>query len=156
MKRSDFYIEAVKTLPLGVALDHYYIQNPSFTPYANLYSERARRLVRAHDITHLVFGCATDQDGELRVQLWTRHAVEIKLSLFEKLQYFLELEALKLVLNLDLILFAIRHGQEVKKMNVEVALRAKEMTRKWRYFDEDSYMEKTVEEIRRDFNIQVI
>jgi hypothetical protein len=60
----DFYRSEIELMTLQEALSGYYLKNPSFTAYYQLKSERAKRLVRAHDISHLVFGCATDPEPD--------------------------------------------------------------------------------------------
>lgn len=112
--------------------------------------------MRAHDIAHLIFSCSTDDEGELRVQLWTRHGVYINLSFTEKIRYLMNIDALKLVLNFDALKFSLNRSRELKQINSEVKKRANRMTHKWPYLEEDAFMNRTVDKLRNEFNILII
>lgn len=55
----DFYGEGVRSLTLGEALRRHYLINPQFTVWNQHHGDIAKKLVKAHDISHLIFGCDT-------------------------------------------------------------------------------------------------
>jgi len=151
----DFYKTGIEDMTLREAIAAYYRENATFTPYSQLRSERAQRLVRAHDISHLIFGCGTDLEGEVAVQLWTKHAVDIRVSALQKLAYLVQPEALKLVLNPQAIRFWTTRRSEVRRLNEDIRRRSHEMRRKWILFEEDQYMDCSVRELRTNLNVRI-
>lgn len=151
----DFYCESVLSLTLGEALRRHYLLNPHFTVWSDYRSPIAKKLVKAHDISHLVFGCDTSLMGEMRVQLWTKFAVQ-KFGFKESLTYARDKEAKVLLKNpvgyRAMFLFFIKNIAQVGK----VRSHAKRMAGKWIYFEEDSFMRRTVGDIRQQFGIVVI
>jgi hypothetical protein len=150
-----FYIQTVNDLPLAEALRRHYVFNPQFTVWSEYTSEIAQKLVKAHDISHIVFGCDTGLLGEMRVQLWAKFGVQ-KFGLKESLVYAKDKEARVLLKNpvgyWAMFVFFLKHFDEVCK----VRLHSKIMPKKWVYFEEDAYMAMTVREIRKQFHIRVI
>jgi hypothetical protein len=151
----DFYGEGVRSLTLSEALRRHYLLNPQFTVWSDYTSEIAKKLVKAHDISHLIFGCDTSLLGEMRVQLWAKFGVQ-KFGFKESLMYAKDKEAKVLLKNpvgyWSMFLFFIKHIGEVRRVRSQ----AKSMSEKWVYFEEDSYMARTLGEIRREFGVVVI
>jgi hypothetical protein len=149
-----FYIQTVNDLPLAEALRRHYVFNPQFTVWSHYKSEIAQKLVKAHDISHIVFGCDTGLLGEMRVQLWAKFGVQ-KFGWKESLVYARDKEARVLLKNpvgyWAMFLFFIKHFDEVNK----VRLHSKIMKKKWIYFEEDAYMAMAVRDIRKEFRIRV-
>jgi ubiquinone biosynthesis protein Coq4 len=152
----EFYRTQIEPMTLKEALHEYYRLNAFFTPYQQLKSERARKLIRAHDISHLIFGCTTDLEGEMTVLLWKKYGVQVNLSLVEKIRYFLEFEALRLILNWQAVQFLLFRRKHFKRLESEVRKRSQTMKTKWRYFEEDAFLDQNVHDIRKQFNIAVI
>lgn len=150
-----FYIQTVNDLPLAEALRRHYVFNPQFTVWSEYTSEIAQKLVKAHDISHIVFGCDTGLLGEMRVQLWAKFGVQ-KFGLKESLVYAKDKQARVLLKNpvgyWAMLLFFLKHFDEVGKVRTQ----SKIMLKKWAYFEEDAYMAMTVSEIRRQFGIAVM
>ena len=142
-------------MTLQEGLRKHYLLNPRFTPWDNYKGENAKKLVKAHDISHLVFGCDTSLLGEMRVQLWAKFAVQ-KFSFKESLTYARDKEAKVLLKNpvgyLAMFVFFVKHFSEIAR----VRRQAKLMPAKWVYFNEDAYMTMSVSDIRRRFGIIVI
>ena len=151
----SFYIRELEAMTLQDALYEHYLLNPQFTIWSSYYSEIAKKLVKAHDISHLVFGCDTSLLGEMRVQLWAKFAVK-KFSFKESLAYARDKEAKVLLKNPvgypAMFWFFVKHFGEVGK----VRRQSQQMSKKWRYFDEDTYLTMAVGDIRRQFAISVI
>ena len=142
-------------MTLQDGLRKHYLLNPQFTQWNNYTSDNAKKLVKAHDISHLVFGCDTSLLGEMRVQLWAKFAVQ-KFSFKESLAYARDKEARVLLKNpvgyLAMFMFFLKHFSEIGK----VRRQSRTMTAKWVYFDEDAYVKLPVRDIRKRFGIVVI
>ena len=142
-------------MTLKDAMYRHYLLNPQFTVWSDYKSETARKLVKAHDISHLVFGCDTSLLGEMRVQLWAKFAVQ-KFSLKETLAYAKDKEARVLLKNpvgyLAMFQFFVKHVSEISR----VRKHSRQMLKKWVYFNEDAYMTMAVGDIRTQFGIVVI
>jgi ubiquinone biosynthesis protein Coq4 len=151
----DFYGEGVRALTLGEALRRHYLLNPQFTVWSDYHSEIAKKLVKAHDISHLIFGCDTSLLGEMRVQLWAKFGVQ-KFGFKESLMYARDKEAKVLLKNpvgyWAMFLFFISHIGEVR----QVRSQAKKMSAQWVYFEEDAYRTTTIGEIRMQLGIVVM
>jgi ubiquinone biosynthesis protein Coq4 len=154
IQAESMYSERINDLTLGDALQLYYAQNPQFTVWSGYKSERARKLVKAHDVTHLIFGCDTSLLGEMRVQLWTKFGVK-SFSLRESFLYAQDKEARVLLKNpvgyWAMFLFFLKHINEIRKIRA----RAKMMSQKWVYFEEEAYMTSKIGDIRKRFNIVI-
>jgi hypothetical protein len=150
----DFYSEKINDLTLANALQLHYERNPQFTIWSTYKSERAKKLVKAHDITHIIFGCDTTLLGEMRVQLWSKFGVK-SFGLRESFRYAQDKEARVLLKNpvgyRRMLLFFLKHIGEIRKVRAQ----AKKMSQKWVYFDEDNYMTSKIGEIRKRFNIVI-
>jgi ubiquinone biosynthesis protein Coq4 len=151
----DFYAEKVNNLTLAKALEIHYSLNPQFTYWNKYNSDIAKKLVKAHDIAHIVFGCDTTLLGEMRVQLWTKFGVK-SFSLKETLKYARDKESRVLIMNpigyYAMLIFFIKHLSEAGKVKKQ----AKIFYKKWEYFEEDKYMDKTISEIRKEYNITIL
>ena len=142
-------------MTLQDGLRKHYLLNPRFTPWDDYKGENAKKLVKAHDISHLVFGCDTSLLGEMLVQLWAKFAVQ-KFSFKESLTYARDKEAKVLLKNpvgyLAMFVFFVKHFSEIAR----VRRQAKLMPAKWIYFNEDAYLMMSVGDIRKRFGIIVI
>ena len=142
-------------MTLQEGLCKHYLLNPQFTPWGDYKGENAKKLVRSHDISHLVFGCDTSLLGEMRVQLWVKFAVQ-KVSFKESLTYARDKEAKVLLKNpvgyLAMFVFFVKHFSEIARVRRQAQL----MPAKWVYFNEDAYMTMPVGAIRQRFGIVVI
>ena len=94
----SFYTTELEAITLQDALRKHYLLNPQFTVWSQYKSDNAKKLVKAHDISHLVFGCDTSLLGEMRVQLWAKFAVQ-KFGFKESLTYARDKEAKVLLKN---------------------------------------------------------
>ena len=142
-------------MTLQEALRKHYLLNSQFSPWGDYKDGNAKKLVKAHDTSHLVFGCDTSLLGEMRVQLWAKFAVQ-KFSFKESLTYATDKEAKVLLKNpvgyLAMLVFFIKHFSEIARVRRQAQL----MSAKWVYFNEDAYMKMPVGAIRRRFGVVVI
>ena len=152
---AHFYVTELESMTLEEGFRKHYLLNPQFTVWSEYKSDNAKKLVRAHDVSHLVFGCDTSLLGEMRVQLWAKFGVQ-KFKFMESLTYARDKEARVLLKNpvgyLAMAKFFLKNFEEIGK----VRRRSRLMSEKWVYFDEDRYMTTTVGSIRKRFGISVI
>lgn len=152
---NTFYKLTVENLSLAEALRMHYLLNPQFTVWSDYKSSVAQKLVKAHDISHIVFGCDTSLLGEMRVQLWAKFGVQ-KFGFKDSLAYAKDKESRVLLKNPvgygSMLVFFVKHLEEIFKVRHQ----SKSMEKKWVYFDEDQYMETTVFAIRKQFGVEVL
>jgi hypothetical protein len=148
----ELYSRAADHISLQQALEIHYLLNPQFTPWDQYVRAEAKGLIRAHDISHIIFGCDTGLLGEMQVQLWSKFAVQ-PLVFSDKIRYARDKESRVLLKNpvgyRKMFIFFVQNFGEIKR----VKLQAAKMTKKWRYFQEDRYFEIPLGQIRSDYGI---
>jgi ubiquinone biosynthesis protein Coq4 len=153
-----FYTETVNNLTLEQALIEHYKINPQFTRYYQFASIEGGSVIKRHDISHIIYGCDTSMLGEYKVQMWNNFGSKNttpKLSF--KLIFSSDIKALvQLVLPTGLIKYARVHKEELGKVKTEVKTQSDKMTKKWIYGHEETYMQKTIAEIRAEYGIEII
>jgi ubiquinone biosynthesis protein Coq4 len=153
---SDFYSEKINNLTLKEAIEIHYTVNPQFQRFGTFKTETANSLIKAHDITHIIFGCNTGYDEEIRIQLWTRSGVIFNIPKKDIFKYLLDREALTLLLPKGIFRYIFTRFLLTLKEQEKVKKQASLMVKKWEYFKEDSYMDKTIGEIRKEFGITIL
>jgi ubiquinone biosynthesis protein Coq4 len=151
-----FYSQTVKNLTLETAMIEHYKINPQFTPWDKFTAPEARNLIKAHDISHLIFGCTTSYMGEYMVQTWNGFGANLNINPLSAYKYLFNKDLRQLVLPTSLFQYAITHIGEFIKVRGLIKKQAKLMTKKWEYFKEEAYMQKTIAEIRAEYNIQIL
>lgn len=152
----NLYSNNSESMTLAETLDAHYKLNPQFTAWDKHKSEIGRNLIKAHDITHVVFGCDTSFVGELRVQLWTKHAVDFNIVKGERLKYLFDKDARSLLTPVGMIPFIIFNIGTIIKEYLKVKNQSKFMLKKWVYFKESEHMDKSLQQIRSEFGIKII
>jgi hypothetical protein len=149
---AELYTSKADQLTLGNALELHYQFNPQFTRWDLYRSSEAKDLIKAHDISHVIFGCNTGLLGELQVQIWSKFAIA-PLSLTDKIRYGRDKESRVLLKNpigyRKMIVFFIRNFGEVKRIRA----RCSAMRKKWPYLNGEEYFSTKLGEIRSDFGI---
>jgi ubiquinone biosynthesis protein Coq4 len=151
-----FYTSTVNDMTLETAMIEHYKINPQFTPWDRFIVPEARNLIKAHDISHLVFGCTTSYMGEYMVQTWNGFGANLNINPLIAYKYLLNKDLRQLVLPTSLFQYAIAHLSEFIKVRGLIKKQAKLMTKKWEYFNEEQYMQKTISEIRAEYNILIL
>jgi ubiquinone biosynthesis protein Coq4 len=82
-----FYTEEVLGLTIFESLERHYDLNPQFTRWYNYKNPTTQKMIKSHDITHLVFGCDVSYGGEFTVQTWAKYAVNTNIKPFEIHKY---------------------------------------------------------------------
>ncbi len=139
-------------MTLREALDIYYLAHPQFTPWYDVPSPILKKTLRSHDISHVLFGCPTTMLGELRVQFWNTFGCVVPKSLRDIWDSLKDSNTRALVFQPGVLKFFLTHIPQA----LQVRKAAGQMTKKWRFFEEEAYLDMTVGNIRRDFNIRLI
>ena len=146
------YSTAAHHLPLGAALELRHQFNPQFTRWDLYQSADAQSLVKAHDISHLIFGCDTGLLGEMQVQLWSKFA-EQPMGLRAMIRHARDKDSRVLLKNpvgyQKMAIFFIKNFSEVKRIRIKCAA----MKKKWAYFDKEKYSTTSMGEIRASHGI---
>ena len=152
----DFYSNKINNLTLREALDIHYELNPQFTPWYKYDSPEAMSLIKAHDISHVIFGCDTSYGGEYTVQTWVKFGANLNIPKSQIFKYLFNKDLIKIVLPSKLITYAITHLRDFRLIKKNVRERAKVMIRKWEYFQEEKYLNMSIGEIRSEHGIKVL
>jgi hypothetical protein len=153
---SSFYTTTINDLTLAKALEEHYKINPQFTPWYNCKTVIAKKLIKAHDITHLIFGSDTTFMGETVVQTWAEFGVDINVKFVYRFKYFVDSTARSLIIPKGMFGFMFSNWREVLSLRKQIKAKSKSMTQKWKYFEEEQYMNKTIDEIRAEYGITTL
>jgi hypothetical protein len=149
----QLYSEEINSLTLAQALELHYNLNPQFTRFDHYDSIIARNIIKAHDISHVIFGCDTSMLGEAKVQFRVNKGVEFGLDLKDKIRTLLDKDARSLLLPTGLFGFLFGHFGEIMALSKEANNKSRLMSKKWVYFKEDQYMDTTIGDIRAEYSI---
>jgi ubiquinone biosynthesis protein Coq4 len=153
-----FYTETVNNLTLEKALVEHYKINPQFTRYDQFETVEAGNIIKSHDISHIIYGCDTSLPGEFKVQMWNNFGSSKtmpKLNLKNLLNKDFN-TIMRLVIPTGLFGFVAMNFKELMGVRKQVKTQADQMTKKWIYGEEEKYMNKTIDEIRDEFGIEIL
>jgi ubiquinone biosynthesis protein Coq4 len=154
---SENYLDRDCNLTLQQALDKYYAQNPGFYK-PNEFEGNFKKVFFAHDAAHIVFGCDTNIAGEARLEVWTAFATNLRFKKYlddyvaaltpekEVLEGVLRLYTMKTFIKYVLASFSF----------IKVFFMAKKVNPKWDYYNYQGHLDRSILDIRQEFNIQVI
>jgi ubiquinone biosynthesis protein Coq4 len=148
---ADFYSRKIDNLTLAQAFKIHYEINPQLTPWYDSKSQILQKMIRSHDLSHIVYGCDTTLLGEMQVQFWNNFGSKVPKNLQDFITAMKDKETRELLTPAGLVPFFLTHLTEIWK----VQKLAKLMSKKWVFFDEERYMNTTIGDIRQEFNIVV-
>jgi ubiquinone biosynthesis protein Coq4 len=150
---SENYLNRDCNITLREALDKYYAHNPDFYQPHQLDND-SKKVFFAHDVCHIIFGCDTSLDGESKVDIWMLNAIDLKFK-----EYFDDYmaastvrEALDQIPLKQILLQSIISSISV----VKVYFAGRRVQPKWSFYNYQDYLERSILDIRRDFNIQIV
>jgi ubiquinone biosynthesis protein Coq4 len=154
---SENYLVQDCDISLKEALDRYYDRNPGFYQPSQL-DDNSRKVFFAHDVCHIIFGCDTSLVGEAKVEQWTIHSTNFNLK--EYIDSMIGTEAILqaasdiyiVQLTVQLILNTILSITTLAK----IYLRAKKVKPKWDFYNYCGYLDRSIADIRKEFNIQIV
>jgi ubiquinone biosynthesis protein Coq4 len=148
---ANFYSRKIDNLTLAQAFKIHYEINPQLTPWYDSKSQILQKMIRSHDLSHIVYGCDTTLLGEMQVQFWNNFGSKVPKNLQDFITAMKDKETRELLTPAGLVPFFLTHLTEIWK----VQKLAKLMSKKWVFFDEERYMNTTIGDIRQEFNIVV-
>ena len=149
---ADFYSRKIDNLTLDRAFKIHYEINPQLTPWYDCKSRILNKMMRSHDITHIIYGCNTTLLGEMQVQFWNNFGSEVPKNPKDFISAIMDKETRAVITPVGLFPFFLTHLHEICK----VQKLAKLMSKKWIFFDEERYMNTTIGDIRKEFNIVIL
>jgi ubiquinone biosynthesis protein Coq4 len=149
---SDNYLDRDCNITLRQALDKYYAQNPDFYQ-PNQLDDDSRKVFFAHDACHIIFGCDTSLVGEAKVEQWTIHSTNFNFQ--EYVDTILSTEGTrKAVAEVSLLQMSIQGIMNIFLL-IRTYLAAKKVKSKWDFYTYPDYLDRSISEIRQEFNIQI-
>lgn len=116
-------------------------------------TSEVKAFFRSHDIAHVLFGCDISLFGEGSVKIWTIFGTT--LGFWNHIRDYRKANAFQLSKN-----FGLSHVlKNLFKFLVTIPLlilRAKRMTKPWPWSDFDVYLDRSLVDIRKEFNIHVV
>ncbi len=146
------YLEEGSTQSLREGIAEYYAHNSELLDPSRLPRDAAE-LFRQHDAGHVIFGCDTSLRGETLIDTWTVFATTAGLRGYLKYfkypqvnQIFAETGYWRIVLEF------VRCLGDV----LRVLVRSRRISARWPWQNYERYLDRTLSEIRREFNIRVV
>lgn len=139
---------------LRQALDHFHISYRDHLSHdkEGITSE-AKAFFQSHDIAHVLFGCDISLYGEGSVKIWTIFGTT--LGFWRHFGAYRAANAYDLAQS-----FTWGHvASNITKFLSSIPsliIRAKRMHKPWPWADFDAYLDQPIDEIRKEFNIQVL
>ncbi len=150
---SENYLVQDCDISLKEALDRYYAQNPGFYQ-PNKLDDDFRKIFFAHDVCHIIFGCDTSLVGEAKVEQWTIHSTDFNLK--EYVDTILGTEAtLPGASEIPILQITVQGILNIPVL-IKIYLRAKRVKTKWNFYNYSIYLDRSIGEIRKEFNIEII
>jgi ubiquinone biosynthesis protein Coq4 len=140
------------TITLQQGLEQFQAKNQKYFSKRNT-SAKVEEFLRNHDVAHVVFGCDTSLYGEGVVKIWTTFGTT--LSFWKVPGGYYEVNAFHLFRR-----YSFRHiMNNILRFLCSIPktiFRAKRMSKPWPFSNYQSYLDKSISEIRTEFNIQIL
>jgi ubiquinone biosynthesis protein Coq4 len=149
---ADFYSRKINNLTLAQALEIHYEINPQFTPWYDTKNLVLQKMLKSHDLSHIIYGCDTTLLGEMQVQFWNKFGSTVPKNLKDFISTMKDKENRELLTPAGLIPFFLTHLPEIWRTRKL----AKLMSKKWVFFDEERYMNTTIGDVRKEFNMVIV
>jgi hypothetical protein len=146
------YLEEGSTQHLSEGIAEYYAHNPALLDPSRLPLDAAE-LFRQHDAGHVVFACDTSPRGETLIDTWTIFATTAGLRGY--LQYFKYPQVNQIFAETGYWRLAVEFVRCVPDV-FRVLLRSRRMPARWPWQHYGRYLDRTLSDIRREFNIHVL
>jgi ubiquinone biosynthesis protein Coq4 len=108
---------------------------------------------KSHDIAHVLFGCDVSLFGEGSVKLWTIFGTT--LGFWNHIRGYKEANAFELSRNFSLPHFVSNIFKLLLSAPVLI-IRARSMYKPWPWSEFESYLDTSISEIRKEFNIHIL
>jgi len=108
---------------------------------------------KSHDIAHVLFGCDISLYGEGSVKIWTIFGTT--LGFWQHIKAYNKASAFELSRNFSLSHVVNNIFQFLFSIPALI-IRAKKMHKPWPWTEYESYLDTSITEIRKEFNIKVL
>ncbi len=146
------YQEQASSQTLTEALSEYRAANPGLDE-ARGPGGAGAEFFRCHDTAHVVFGCSTSLVGEALADAWTLFGTTVTVGQFLG---FLKIEEHQGIIAKVGWWGVLATFVRSAPLFILVAWRGLRMTSKWPWSRFDSYLDRSLVEIRRRFNVHVV
>lgn len=137
---------------LREAIAEYYANNPGLLDPDDMPDDVAE-LFRQHDAGHVVFGCDTSLRGETLIDTWT--VLGSTAGLRGYTEYFKYPQVNQIFAQAGYFRIALEFFRCLPDV-FRVFVRSRRLSSKWPWRDYEGYLEHSLGELRRQFNIQVV
>jgi ubiquinone biosynthesis protein Coq4 len=114
--------------------------------------DEVKSFFKSHDIAHVLFGCDISLFGEGAVKIWTIFGTT--LGFWNHFKEYRKANAYELSKNFS-FLHVMKNIFKLLAAIPTLIIRAKRMHRAWPWSGFESYMDKPLSEVRKEFNIKV-
>lgn len=137
------------TSTLREALSDFHTQNYKITANTEAL-HNAEAFYTSHDIAHVVFGCDTSMLGEGTVKLWTIFGTTLGFK--KHIRAYSEANAFDVFKQYSWA-HVLKNVFKVIVVAPAIVIRARKMSKKWPWSSYDTYLDVSISEIRKEFNI---
>lgn len=136
------------------ALEAYYAKNPGLTRFQP--GEPGAELFMPHDICHVVFGLGTSLVEETLVDVWTMAGSDVRLRTYiGYTKYIGTIEPAQIIKEFGWI-GVIRETLSSAPYAWRAFRAARRMKKPWPFKDYETYLDKSLNAVRREFGIEVV
>jgi len=146
------YLDRDCTASLAEGLAEYYAHNATLLDPSKLPVDAAE-LFRRHDAGHVVFGCDTSLRGETLIDTWTIFGTTAGLRGY--LEYFRYPQVNQIFATAGYWRIAREIARSLPDV-LRVLVRSRQLSARWPWQDYEHYLDRSLLEIRREFNIRVV
>ncbi len=150
--RAPRYLDPESSQTLREALAEYYGCNPDLLDPGGLAPEVAEAF-RRHDAGHVVFGCDTSLRGESLIDTWTIFGTSAGLRGY--LEYFRYPQVNQIFADVGFSKLASSSLRALPDM-LRVIVRSRRLRAKWPWDGYTDRLDRTLHELRREFNIRIV
>jgi hypothetical protein len=151
-ERAARYTQQDSSQSLREGIAEYYALNPGLLDPAQLPPE-VSELFRQHDAGHVVFGCDTSLRGEALIDTWT--VVGTTAGLRGYLRYFEHPQVNQIFSDVGYWRIAIESTRSLSDM-LRALVRSRRLRARWPWDGYERYLDERLDEIRKEFNIDVV
>ena len=138
-------------LTLKEGLIHFREKNKKYFTKKTL-SAKQEKFMDAHDIAHVLFSCDTSITGEGTVKIWTTFGTD--LNFWEVTAGYNDVNAFQLFREYS-IKHLVKNMVQLFRRIPQTFLRARQMSKKWSFYNYHKFLNTPIKDIRSEFNIHI-
>lgn len=146
------YLDQHSTQTLAEGIVEYYAANPMLLDPKSM-DPAVSRLFKQHDAGHVVFGCDTSLRGESLIDTWTIFGSTARMKGY--MEYFKHPQIYQIFEDVGYFNMTIEFLRCLPDV-LRVLVRCRRMQSRWPWDRYDDYVGRTLDDIRREFNISLV